>query len=235
MTWISRSNHVSPLIALLSAATVLMTGCSVESPDNLSPDEADAQYVALARSAYGFAVDDEQLADLGRSFCEGLREESPTSMQNTVASTSGDLEMFYVALAAAPAAYCSDKLGDVAAFFSVGAAGDDFVYLADLAQGNPVSGGELTPKPYTACQTAMQAAADVALSQVNDTQFAVTLADCGDVDEWERALKRFPGALGMSNPTSADIANTLRAACAPDELDSQVCVDARSNGILTQP
>jgi hypothetical protein len=226
--------------ALMSAVVVAsvaftLGGCSSIESDRLSPAEAADAYVSSARSEFGIAIDDGQLANLGQSLCEGLRGgESPTSMRKVAASQGNDLKYFYVALAAAPRAYCSDQQSAVAAYFSVGAAGDEYSYLVDLVvNGSAANEAKLPAEPYGPCQTAMLEAAAVPASQVNDSEMSKTLAACSGVDEWEQALRRWPNALGMTVFTSADVSNALRAACAPEARDSLVCQNARSSGRLS--
>ena len=81
----------------------------------------------------------------------------------------------------------------------------------------------------------MAAAAAVPLSQVNDSEFMVTLTSCNTPTEWGMALRKHPDALGLGNLTNDDINAALQAACSNADdaaVDSPVCRIGRQQGLI---
>lgn len=87
----------------------------------------------------------------------------------------------------------------------------------------------------SSCSRAMEDAAAVPLAETNDDEFLSTLTSCQTPDEWMRALKANPGALGLQNLTDADMATALQTACWNADaagVQSSVCSTARSQAII---
>lgn len=86
-------------------------------------------------------------------------------------------------------------------------------------------------RPSTGCEEAMSAAASVPLSVNADTELDRTAHACGSVEEWADAARKYPDAMGVTDPSFIDPAIDLIGICR-DKSPSPVCLDARQLGLF---
>lgn len=89
-------------------------------------------------------------------------------------------------------------------------------------------------KPATTdltCPQAMDAAAAVSASEVNNDEVYVTLLACGTADSWMTELVPRPGVFGMTSIAPSDAESYLMVVCYGAE-ETPVCQDAAALGMV---
>lgn len=81
------------------------------------------------------------------------------------------------------------------------------------------------------CDQAIQEAATVPGSEVNNDEVYVTLIACATFDDWAAGVQAKPGVFGMTRITADDLALYAEVAC-NDAMSTPVCADAAVRGAL---
>ena len=117
----------------------------------------------------------------------------------------------------------------------------DGVIATPRAWDTPSAGRAAHSAPFgnvsisSACDAAMQKAADVPGAEVNDNELVSATAACSSLDEWASALRRYPKTLGGASLNDDDAFTALVSTCKnaiTAGITTQVCDQATAAGYM---